>query len=401
MSTNARQLSKHTEDALMASRRGDFRTASELYFRAAQYAEGKLKNEVLKHLYLHYSYVEKLRDVGGRDQDLIQRIVENLRNMIFSVPDDRLLDKINPILNYFESLGLCCGGHVEGLSEKIRNIRAITDRSPHYLNSLAHVLCESLQIMECIDTYERGSRAFREQIREKKEALLECVKKRRQDITMPPEIGKCFETFEACLENVSDGHLAIETCIRGFDRLLTNPNHKILFFATEALRSPISRILSHYQETEKESRSFIPEVLAGLKGQPTYDDVVIMDGSKVEGSFLSSPDAFVSERRRMIIVRESSIADSFKDAQNRITASLPADEVPALIASIIQKIKLELRNQIIDQSQAMERTQQLLTRLETELGKKRYTKIVRELGLSTSPPFIKAEIKVVTEDKLD
>ena len=136
-----------------------------------------------------------------------------------------------------------------------------------------------------------------------------------------------------------------------------------------------------------------------LKGQPEYD-VIIVNDSEIKGSFLDSPRQTGSQGKKLIMVNKSSVTESFRGSLAELSPATNDTDLLVHVASLVEELNTDFRTHIVDQSQAVQRMEQLLKKLDDILGKSRSTKIVSELGLSSSPPFINAGIKLVREDEL-
>ena len=387
---NPRELRTITEGALELSRNGDFKSASEEYFRAAEYAEKHLRNQEVTLTLNHYALLDQLHDEGGQSLEIIQAIITNLKEMIKRVPDDRMQDKVEPIINYFETLSLCNSKDASTVLERIASIRRKTDESLHFSDSIAHVICESLQIMECINRYRLGSTES-EEVESRTQELLACVKRRRVEIEMPPEINKYFLALEKCLENVATRGLNTELCIRGFDRLLINPNHKVLYFISEAIRSPMIELVAHFEELANKE-TITPEITTMLQGGTIITD------SEIQYSFIGVNTVTDSNN---IVIRNSRIFGSFMNEISQINECMTNDEVRKLLVSVVVPLREEFELQRSSRSELANQMHAIMTLMEETIGKKRTKKIVTELGLTTTPPFITAGIKYVDEQDVD
>jgi hypothetical protein len=305
---------------------GDHKNASIYFNKAANIARKELNKLDLYHIFLHYSYIEKLRLETGRDETLIDKIIENLNQIINVSDDDRFEDKLSPYIRYFTTLKCCLVSDYKKMQKEIINIHKITDKSPHYIDSLSHVICESLQILECIDAYDASNVLDNNDIEKRRKELIKCIENRIKHVHLPGKIKKYFEGFERCLKNVDISGLNIELCLRKFNDLYTNPQDEMLYFVREALADSIESFVAHY-EREKNMKMDIKRIVSVSKSDINFELLrrKFGNGNSLEDEYFSILDSIAGIGRHI----ERS-PDPFKnmkeeDLRHFILASLNAN----------------------------------------------------------------------------
>jgi hypothetical protein len=151
--TTSKDIFLTLKDAKEASRIGDHRKASGLFLTAALNSKKLFQNKRDYYFCTHLSYIERLKLESCRDLRLINKIISNLEEAKNNIDDDRLSDQLDPVIRYFHTLIFCLSTDYTPLIEQIKQVHKVTDNTPHYIDSLAHVICESLQIVHCINEY--------------------------------------------------------------------------------------------------------------------------------------------------------------------------------------------------------------------------------------------------------
>ncbi len=243
MTNIAERLAALIETASNLSQKGAYREAAEHYLEAAQLAEKSLKNKRLKYLCEHRYLLELLTSESGQNQDLIRRIIQNLRGMKQDIDDDRLSTQVIPIIHYFEVLYLTVGDDIEALSKKIQTLRKQTDDSRDFFNSVAHVLADMMYVVECIRPYKRATDIPQHEFEKRKHHLISCIRARKEYTAIPDLFQKILSEFELALVR-SKNPDSVERAISGFKQAIYNPDNQLLKIAVETIKHYLFEILN-------------------------------------------------------------------------------------------------------------------------------------------------------------
>ena len=143
-------ISRKLRLAHQHSNNANYGESASCFYQAAMIAEKDLKDHFLCKKYLFYNHIENLKSSRGKSIPDIDSIIHLLKEMS-SMEDDRFLDRLAPVIDFFTILKYCLMDEVQKVRATLEDIRKRTeDESISQIQSVTHLLCESVLVKQTL-----------------------------------------------------------------------------------------------------------------------------------------------------------------------------------------------------------------------------------------------------------
>ena len=237
------------------------------FYNAAKIAKNKLKDDLLHKKCLYHYHVEKLKSVQGKSIHDIDSIIVLLKEMS-SLEDDRLTDRLEPVIDFFTVLKFCLKDEIEKVESILECIRKKTENeSVSQIQSITHLLCESVLLKQVIKECSSKVDGSLEEVFEKITLLENCVERHRKNKYLSEVVRIIFERYHKCIESLKVKNIAliISKCIDPvFNKIISTNVFNII---TEEIRQKIGfKMIDGIEKISTDQMKGI----SSLKGLPDW-----------------------------------------------------------------------------------------------------------------------------------
>jgi hypothetical protein len=179
--------------------------AAAMYFQASTIASDRLGDPVLSGTLLHLSLIEQLITHGPKDRPTVRRIIANLETLAANPVDDRLQDRVEPLIRYFRTIEAYSTVDSAEAVSVARAIAAETSTPSHYLDALSSVLARLFLLL-----MEEPRSHFEDPVQD----LIEDLERWQLSLPMPQPTASIFDATSSCLQSIrcaSHGETAVFT----------------------------------------------------------------------------------------------------------------------------------------------------------------------------------------------
>jgi hypothetical protein len=236
--------------AYRASGDRDFARSASLFYDASVQARDELGDILLSHKYVYLYYIEKLKSAGAGSVTLIDDILRTLSE-IAKLEDDRLEERIRPLMRFFEVLKYCTTGDMTKVRALLAEIHAYSHLSSHgQIESLTQLLAQSIvvkqNLADCAGKLDMPPESFLNEL-----ATLEhCIREKQADRHLNTAIRKILDAYHKCIASIrtSNISLVMRNCI---ERYMQQASDRSIFVTiAEDLREAIGiEAVGHLENT--------------------------------------------------------------------------------------------------------------------------------------------------------